>query len=114
MVTTSAATIHGVVLAHGSGIDDLVMLFLFPAVVTFGFWMLTRKKSRGDLEKGDDEGDSRAEPAFGSRPPIAPVAAPVNGHHPSPFHALIAPPRPPVQVRAAEAEPERERSSSAS
>jgi hypothetical protein len=96
-----------VVLAHGSGIDDLVMLFMFPAVVTFGFWLLTRHKGRGGEQAGEAVGVS-PEPAFGSRPPVAPNATPVDGH-PSPFHALIAPPRPRAEPHAAEGEQEGDR-----
>jgi hypothetical protein len=94
---------HVVVFAHGSGIDDLAMLFGFPTVVTLGFWLFTRQKKNPEAEEAEqaDAADAaaatdgeptarptRSEPVFGSAPPTVSV----NGH-PSPFHVLIAPPR---------------------
>jgi hypothetical protein len=41
----------GAILAHGSGIDEL-MIFIFPVVVSIGFWLIIRRPS------GEDEDDS--------------------------------------------------------
>jgi hypothetical protein len=35
------------VLAHAGGLDEMAML-LFPIVVGFGFWILTRQPNRPD------------------------------------------------------------------
>lgn len=42
----------GAILAHGSGIDEL-MIFAFPVVVAFGFWLIIRRPS-GEAEDEDD------------------------------------------------------------
>lgn len=36
-------------LAHGGGIDELA-IFLFPIVIGFGFWLLTRQRRHDDDE----------------------------------------------------------------
>jgi hypothetical protein len=42
----------GVILAHGSGGDELLIL-AFPVVVGLGFWLITRQKPAED-EGADD------------------------------------------------------------
>lgn len=39
------------VLAHAGGIDELA-IFLFPIVIGFGFWLLTRQRRHADDEAG--------------------------------------------------------------
>ena len=45
----------GAILAHGSGIDEL-MIFFFPVVVAFGFWLIIRRPS-GEVEDEEDPPD---------------------------------------------------------
>lgn len=42
----------GVILAHGSGADELA-IFIFPVVVGLGFWLITRQRPADD-EGADD------------------------------------------------------------
>jgi hypothetical protein len=42
----------GTILAHGSGIDEL-MIFVFPVVVAFGFWLIIRRPA-GEAEDEED------------------------------------------------------------
>jgi len=42
----------GVVVAHGSGIDEL-MIFVFPVVMGLGFWIITRRKPDEDETEDD-------------------------------------------------------------
>jgi hypothetical protein len=41
-----------VVVAHGSGIDEL-MIFVFPVVMGLGFWIITRRKPAEDETEDD-------------------------------------------------------------
>jgi hypothetical protein len=70
------------ILAHGSGIDDLV-LFVMPVVVGVGVWLLTRRKAgaEDDAEAATSEGATEANVV-----PIDP-----RGKAVSPFHSLMAP-----------------------
>jgi hypothetical protein len=43
---------NGLVVAHGSGIDEL-MIFAMPVVFGIGFWFITRQKP-ADEEDQDD------------------------------------------------------------
>jgi hypothetical protein len=44
-----------VILGHGSGLDELT-IFVFPAVVGIGFWLLiTRHKPDEDEDEEDDD-----------------------------------------------------------
>ena len=45
------------VLGHGSGVDDLI-IFLLPAVLGIGFWLITRHKPDQDQDDGDDNDTS--------------------------------------------------------
>ena len=45
------------VLGHGSGVDDLV-IFLLPAVLGIGFWLITRHKPDQDQDDEDDNDTS--------------------------------------------------------
>lgn len=45
-------SMDGVILAHGSGGDELLIL-VFPVVVGLGFWLITRQKPAED-EGADD------------------------------------------------------------
>ena len=51
-------------LAHGGGIDELA-IFLFPIVIGFGFWLLTRQRRHDDDEvEGSPATDAgRVEPS---------------------------------------------------
>jgi hypothetical protein len=46
------------VLGHGSGVDDLV-IFLLPAVLGIGFWLITRHKP--DQDQDDEGGNDTSE-----------------------------------------------------
>jgi len=46
------------VLGHGSGVDDLI-IFLLPAVLGIGFWLITRHKP--DQDQDDEGGNDPAE-----------------------------------------------------
>ena len=45
------------VLGHGSGVDDLI-IFLLPAVLGIGFWLITRHKPDQDQDDEDDNDTS--------------------------------------------------------
>ena len=47
-----------VILGHGSGLDELT-IFVFPAVVGIGFWLITRHKP--DQDQDDEHGDDTTE-----------------------------------------------------
>ena len=46
------------ILGHGSGVDDVV-IFLFPAVVGIGLWLITRHKPDEDQDDHDDDPTER-------------------------------------------------------
>ena len=51
-------SVRPVILGHGSGVDDVV-IFLFPAVVGIGFWLITRHKPDEDQDDQDDHPTER-------------------------------------------------------
>ena len=52
------------ILAHGGGIDELMMLFGFPTAVGLGVWLLTRRKPSDDTGRTDTEpSDANADPS---------------------------------------------------
>jgi len=48
------------VLGHGSGVDDLV-IFLLPAVLGIGFWLITRHQPDQDEDDEGEDDDDTAE-----------------------------------------------------
>ncbi len=46
------------ILAHGSGMDDLVV-FGLSAVIAFGIWLRIRQKPEEDIEKDSSEPSRR-------------------------------------------------------
>jgi hypothetical protein len=97
-----------VVLAHGSGLDELA-IFLFPVVIGTGFWLLTRQR-RGAAES--DEEPAPVQIASSAPRPVAPAPDPedepgLTNARVSPFHKMIArpppSPSPPPSSQAAQA-----------
>jgi hypothetical protein len=49
----------GLIVAHGSGIDEM-MIFFFPVAFGIGFWLITRQKPADDED--EDQAPSTADP----------------------------------------------------
>lgn len=47
----------GLIVAHGSGIDEM-MIFFFPVAFGIGFWIITRQKPAEDEDEGQAPGTS--------------------------------------------------------